>query len=70
MKIIEKTIDLLTGEETIIERDETAAETQERLDRVKQAAAAKVEAETKAAEKSALLTKLGITAEEAALLLG
>jgi hypothetical protein len=69
MKIIEKEFNAITGEETITERDETAAETKERLDYEKQIAAAKAIAETKAIEKSALLVKLGITADEAALLL-
>ena len=43
---VEKTIDILSGEEAITERDETAAET-----------------------KAALLARLGITADEAKLLL-
>ena len=57
-----------TGE--IIERDMTVEElAQYKLDQ--DAAAARLaEAETKAAAKSALLERLGITAEEAALLLG
>jgi hypothetical protein len=70
MKITEKTLDLVTGIETITERDETAAETKERLDRAKEVAAAQAEAEAKATEKAALLAKLGITADEAKLLLG
>ena len=48
MKIIEKTVDITTGEETIIERDETAAETKERLDYAKEVAA--TQAQTEAAE--------------------
>ena len=59
---------LETGE--VIEREMTTAE-------IAEANARKVEAETraeaeatKAVEKAALLTKLGITAEEAQLLLG
>jgi hypothetical protein len=70
MKIIEKEFNALTGEETMTERDETAAETKERLDREKAIAAAQAEAAAKAHERSALLAKLGITEEEAALLLG
>jgi len=69
MKITEKTLDLITGEETITERDETAQEQAERETREAEFAAIQAEAETKAAAKSALLDKLGITAEEAALLL-
>jgi hypothetical protein len=69
MKIIEKTINATTLEETIVERDETAAETKARLDLAKVIAAKQVEEEAKAAEKAALLTKLGITENEAKLLL-
>ena len=69
MKITEKTFDIITGEETITERDETSVEKKEREAREKEIAAEKAEAETKQAAKSALLNKLGITAEEARLLL-
>jgi hypothetical protein len=69
MKIIEKEFNAATGEETITERDETAAETKARLDLEKANAAALAEAQIKATEKAALLEKLGITADEAALLL-
>ena len=69
MKRIEKTIDLVTGIETITEREETAAETKERLDHEQEVAAAQAEAEAKAIEKAALLVKLGITSDEAKLLL-
>jgi len=70
MKITEKTFDITTGEETITERDETAAETKERLDFVKELAAEKAEAEAKAAARQAILDRLGITEDEARLLLG
>ena len=69
MKLIEKELNLVTGEEIITERDETAAETKQRLDRAKEAAAAQAEAQAKATEKAALLAKLGITEDEAKLLL-
>ena len=69
MKIIEKEFNVTTGETTITERDETAAETKARLDRAKELAAAEAEAELKATQKAALLTKLGITEDEAKLLL-
>ena len=69
MKITEKEFNIQTGEETITERDETAAETKARLDSAKQAAAEQAEAEAKATAKADLLAKLGITAEEAKLLL-
>ena len=70
MKKTEKEFNLITGEETITERDETAAETKARLEHAKQIADQAAAAEAKAIEKAALLAKLGITAEEAALLLG
>ena len=70
MKIIEKDFNILTGEETITERDETAAETKERLDRVKELEALQAEADAKTAARQSVLDRLGITAEEAALLLG
>ena len=60
MKIIEKEFNIQTGEETITEREETAAEAKARK---------ASEAEAKATAKAELLAKLGITAEEAALLL-
>jgi hypothetical protein len=69
MKIIEKTFDIITGEETVIERDETAAETKARLAHEIKVATAIAEAEAKEAEKAALLAKLGITDNEAKLLL-
>ena len=70
MKITEKTLDITTGEEIITERDETPAETKARLDEAKDLAAAQAEAEAKANEKAALLEKLGISEDEAKLLLG
>lgn len=70
MKIIEKEINIQTGEETITERDETAAETKARLDRAKEFAAIQEEAEAKASARAAIHDRLGLTAEEAALLLG
>jgi len=72
MAYTEKIIDIITGEETIrpYTKDEIAEV---------EAAKAKIEADrliwenekaAKATDKAALLAKLGITAEEAALLLG
>ena len=69
MKITEKTFNTVTGEETITERDETAAETKLRLDRAKEVAAEQAEAEARATQKAALLDRLGITEDEAKLLL-
>jgi hypothetical protein len=70
MKIIEKEFNAITGEETITERNETDAETKARLERAKELAAAKVEAEAKATARQIILDKLGLTADEAKLLLG
>jgi hypothetical protein len=69
MKIIEKEFNAITGEETITERDETAAETKARLKRETELAERQAEAEAKAAQKAALLDRLGITEDEAKLLL-
>jgi hypothetical protein len=57
-----------TGEEII--RDATNAEIAQLQNEYSITTAAKIEAEAKAAEKQALLDKLGITADEAKLLLG
>jgi hypothetical protein len=69
MKTIEKEFNAITGKETIIERDETAAETKARLDHAKEIAAKQAEAELKAKARQAVLDKLGLTAEEMAALL-
>ena len=66
MKIYEHNTE--TGE--AIERDMTAQEVKQWEADQAQAEADHVAAEAKAEAKAALLTKLGITAEEAALLLG
>lgn len=68
MKITEKEFNVQTGKETLTERDETAAEKKNREALEAQFAKEQAEAQTKATAKAALLTKLGITAEEAALL--
>ena len=66
MQILEHNIE--TGE--AIEREATAAElAQMEIDAAKFAAEEKAESD-KAASKAALLERLGITADEAALLLG
>jgi hypothetical protein len=70
MKIIEKEFNVQTGEETITERDETTAEKKARETREKQIAAEKVEAEAKEAARQVILDRLGLTADEAKLLLG
>jgi hypothetical protein len=69
MKIIERTHDLETGEIVDVERNMTKAELDE-YNTAKAEADAKAEAAAIAAtEKAALLAKLGITSEEAKLLL-
>jgi len=69
MKITEKEFNVLTGEETITEREETIAEKKKREDLKAASVVMQAEAETQATAKAALLAKLGITAEEATLLL-
>jgi hypothetical protein len=69
MKIKEKDFNVVTGEETITERDETAAEAKVRLDLIAESEALLLENAAKATQKAALLTKLGITDDEAKLLL-
>jgi len=69
MIIREKEFNAETGEETITEREETAAEKKLRAQAEAEFVAEQAEAEAKATAKAALLTKLGITAEEAVLLL-
>jgi hypothetical protein len=66
MKIIERTHNILTGEIVDIEREETKYEKEMRIASEKLA----VEAEARAAERAALLAQLGITEEQAKLLLG
>lgn len=69
MKIIQKIVDVITGEETIIERDETAEELKARENWEKHTAELAAEATAKEAARQAVLTKLGLTAEEVAALL-
>tara|TARA_R110000823_G_scaffold311955_1_gene438271 strand:+ start:1136 stop:1357 length:222 start_codon:yes stop_codon:yes gene_type:complete len=67
MKIIEKTFDALTGEETITERDETSAEIAHRLQLEKQVAdnlAAKEKADAARELAQTKLAALGLTAED------
>ena len=69
MIIREKEFNVATGEETITEREETTAEKKAREKAEAEFVAEQAEAEAKATAKAALLSKLGITAEEAVLLL-
>ena len=70
MKITEKEFNVETGEETITEREETKSEKELRLLLEAESAILETEAKAKAIAKAELLVKLGITAEEAVLLLG
>jgi hypothetical protein len=77
VKKVIKEYNIQTGEETIIERDETKEEKIERENyeielakRQAEAETAKAEAEARATQKAALLERLGITEDEARLLLG
>ena len=69
MKRIEKEFNALTGETTVTERDETAQEQAEREATEAKFATQQAEAEAKAAAKAAVLAQLGITEEQARLLL-
>jgi len=69
MKKTEKIFNVQTGEETIIERDETPSEKLIRENWEKQIANDAVVSQANAEAKSALLNKLGITEDEAKLLL-
>ena len=70
MKIKETTFDIQTGEETITERDETAAEKKAREKFEADIAKEQVEAQAKATAKQAIADRLGLTADELAVLLG
>ena len=70
MKIVEKEFNALTGEETITEREETAAEKKSREAFVKEATARKAEIEAKEAARQAIADRLGLTADELKILLG
>jgi hypothetical protein len=65
MLITEKTFDVTTGEETITEREENKTEKADRLNSEKRI----VEVGAKAEAKINVLEKLGITEDEARLLL-
>jgi hypothetical protein len=70
MKIIEKEFNIITGEEIITEREETADEKKSRLAYEAALRKSNEEAEAKAAARQAILDRLGLTEEEARLLLG
>jgi hypothetical protein len=68
MKIIEKDYNVITGEETITERDATAEEIAAAKAAETAAKAAAAETAAKAAARQAVLDKLGLTAEDIAAL--
>ena len=70
MKIKETTFDIQTGEETITERDETAAEKKARETFEKEVAAQQAQAQAKATARQAIADRLGLTADELQVLLG
>ena len=70
MKIIEKEFNVITGEETITERDETAEEQVKREAFEAEQLVRQAEAEAKATARQVILDRLGLSAEEAQLLLG
>ena len=69
MKITEKEINVQTGEETITERELTSEELEMRRVIDAKIAAKEIEETAKATAKAALLEQLGITEEQAKLLL-
>ena len=69
MKITEKEFNVITGKETITERDLTPAEIAERQAAEAEAQARAQAEAAQAAAKAALLAKLGITEAEAKLLI-
>jgi len=70
MKIVEKEFNIQTGEETITERDETAAEKKLRETFEKEATIKQAEVGAKEAAKQAIADRIGLTADELKLLLG
>ena len=70
MKIIVTEINVQTGEEITFERDETAQEKTSRLETKAKNDAKQAEEEAESQIKAVLLSKLGITEEEARILLG
>lgn len=70
MEIIEKIFDAKTGEETIIEREETAQEIAAREEDLAREAKFEAKLAAKAAARKPILERLGLTEEEAKLLLG
>lgn len=70
MKIIEKEFNVITGEETISERDETVIEKKARETFEKQLIKEQAEAEAKQVAREAIAQRLGLTLDELKLLFG
>jgi hypothetical protein len=70
MKIVEKIFDIQTGEETVVERDETAAEKKTRETLQAAVLARQAEAQAKETARQAIAERLGLTADELQVLLG
>lgn len=69
MKRIEKIVDIKSGEETFIEREETVDEAKERKDFELRSVQIDADEKAKDAARQVILDKLGLTPEEASLLL-
>jgi spore coat polysaccharide biosynthesis predicted glycosyltransferase SpsG len=70
MKITIKEVNAITGEEVISDRNETNEEKIERLAFEAYAVEMQAQKESKELARQAILERLGISADEAALLLG
>ena len=70
MKIITTEVDVLTGIETVIEREATAIEKKKAEAEVKFIADMNAEAKAKAAARQVIADRLGLTADELQVLLG
>jgi hypothetical protein len=69
MKIIEKEFNAETGNETLIEREETPQEIKAREKDIAQFAELQTKIQAKSAARQQIFERLGLTAEEAAILL-
>jgi hypothetical protein len=70
MKTTEKIFDVVTGEETIIERDETVAEKKAREKFQADLTAQNAAVQTKETQRQTIAERLGLTADELQVLLG
>jgi C4-dicarboxylate-specific signal transduction histidine kinase len=70
MKITEKVFDITTGEETIIEREETNAEKKAREEFEAEVTQRQTDLEAKQTQRQEIANRLGLTADELKVLLG